>query len=86
MPKHNHRGSIGYNQSGYGYNTSNYEAYLTSTAISTSEAITMTTASTSTKPTNINQRSLAPTSSTGDSGRHNNLQPYQAIYIYKRLS
>lgn len=89
LPSHTHQGKIGYNQSGYGYETRSWEAYLSSIA----SPIASTSGSNG-ELTNINTRSLAPTSATGSGATHSHgdttsastLPPYLAVTVWKRVA
>lgn len=81
MPSHTHKGRIGYKHSvGSSYTPGASEVYLDN--IASPIAVTGTT---NDSVTNIQQRNLAPSLSTGGSQPHNNMPPYLAVYIWKRI-
>lgn len=85
MPNHAHRGVLAYGQTGYGVTIRPGETYALSGLIASPDYL-------ATNPldgqplTNQNERLLHETSSVGNSAPHNNMPPYQTVYMWKRTA
>ena len=87
MPKHSHRGRMGYNQSGHGYTAGAWEIIA--------DSLSSPLKDTSSNPIkDINPRPIAPTSSDGGGASHShgntgsssNLPPYRVVYAWERTA
>ena len=85
MPSHNHREVLAYEQTGYGVTIEPGETYALSGLIANADYL-------ATNPpdgeplTNRNERLLHRTDSVGGSNPHNNMPPYETVYMWKRTA
>ena len=85
MPNHAHIEVLAYEQTGYGVTISPGETYALSGLITSLDYL-------ATNPpggqplTNRNERLLHETTSVGNSEPHNNMPPYQTVYMWKRTA
>ena len=82
IAKHYHNSYVLYDQNGYGFDSIPYEFYLKATKGDGWG----TTGPTAAELTNKNTRRIRNTSETGQNAAHNNMPPYLAVYMWKRVS
>ena len=85
MPNHAHKEVLAYEQTGYGVTIKPGETYALSGLI-TSPDYLATNPPDGQPLTNRNERLLHETASVGNSKPHNNMPPYQTVYMWKRTA